>query len=109
MAEPKPLDLFIYMQQQRFARHKRKPQVVAAPVASGSLTVGSTLSCTTGTFSGGAPYAYAYQWYRNGVLIAGATAAAYLTVLAGSHTCAVTATAKMNAFQSATSNALAVV
>ena len=41
------------------------PVNTVAPVASGALTVGSTLSCTTGTWTN-SPASYAYQWRRNG-------------------------------------------
>jgi autotransporter-associated beta strand protein len=51
------------------------------PVASGTARAGHALSCTTGTWSG-APSSYAYQWLRNGNLIAGASRPSY-TVAAG--------------------------
>jgi hypothetical protein len=109
VADLQPNNVDIYMQQQRLARHKRKPQAVASPVATGLLTVGSTLSCTTGAWIGGGPYVYSYQWYRNGTAISGATSASYLTALAGSHMCVVTASATWGAYQFAASNALAIV
>ena len=85
------------------------PANTAAPAASGSLTVGSTLSCTTGTWTN-SPSSYSYQWTRNGVNISGATAATYVTVSADAGTsvgCLVTAT---NAAGSASqaSNTLAI-
>ena len=57
------------------------PANTAAPVASGSLTVGSTLSCTQGTWTN-SPTSYAYQWQRGGANISGATSASYVTVTA---------------------------
>ena len=69
------------------------PANTAAPVASGSLTVGSTLSCTQGTWTN-SPTSYAYQWQRGGTNIAGATSASYVTVSADGGTsvgCLVTA------------------
>ena len=85
------------------------PVNTAAPVISGSLTVGSTLSCTQGTWSN-SPTSYAYQWQRGGTNIAGATSSTYVTVTADGGTsvgCLVTAT---NASGSASqaSNTLAI-
>jgi hypothetical protein len=82
------------------------PVNTAAPVASGSLTVGSVLSCTTGTWSN-SPTSYAYRWQRDGANISGAVASTYTVVTAdigGVLTCNVTAT---NSYGStvATSNA----
>ena len=84
------------------------PVNTVAPVASGSLTVGSTLSCTTGTWSN-SPTGYAYQWLRNGANISGATSSTYLTVTADGGTsvsCQVTASNGLSA--STTSNALSI-
>lgn len=50
---------------------------ISAPVLSGTATVGQTLSCTTGSWSGEAPITYAYQWYRNDVAVLAATFATY--------------------------------
>ena len=85
------------------------PANTAAPVISGSLTVGSTLSCTQGTWSN-SPTSYAYQWQRGGTNISGATSSSYTTVTADGGTsvgCLVTAT---NAAGSASqaSNTLAI-
>jgi len=81
-----------------------------APVVSGLTTVGSTLSCTTGTWTY-SPTAYAYQWKRNGTNIGSATASTYLLVSADagtSITCAVTATNPQGVSLPALSNALLV-
>jgi hypothetical protein len=70
------------------------PKVVTAPHATGSGTTGSTLSCTMGTWTN-VPSSYAYQWLRNGVAIAGATANTHVVVAADVGTdvsCEVTAT-----------------
>ena len=70
------------------------PVNTVAPVASGTTTVGSTLSCTTGTWTN-SPTSYAYQWLRNGANISGATSSTYLTVTADGGTsirCTVIAT-----------------
>lgn len=48
--------------------------LAGTPTISGSTTVGSTLTAATGTWGPG-PVAYAYQWYRSGVAITGATSA----------------------------------
>ena len=84
------------------------PANTAAPVASGALTVGSTLSCTSGTWTNSPTYTY--QWQRGGANISGATSASYVTVSADAGTsvgCLVTAT---NAAGSASqaSNTLAI-
>jgi hypothetical protein len=84
------------------------PVNTAAPVASGTGTVGQVLSCTQGTWTYG--QTYTYQWLRGGVNIAGATAASYTLVAADSTTnvsCRVTAHNPAGT-ASATSNAIAV-
>ena len=83
------------------------PVNTVAPVASGTTTVGSTLSCTTGTWTN-SPTSYAYQWLRNGANISGATSSTYLTVTADGGTsirCTVIAT-NVHGSGTATSNAL---
>lgn len=85
------------------------PGITTAPVASGTGTVGQTLSVTNGVWTNG-PTSYARQWLRGAANIAGATAATYVLQAADSGTnvsCRVTAT---NAAGStpATSNAIAV-
>src|SRR5439155_9042990 len=40
------------------------PVNTTAPVLGGSATEGSTLSTTTGSWTGATPLAYAYQWQR---------------------------------------------
>ncbi|MEO7269258.1 MAG: carboxypeptidase regulatory-like domain-containing protein, partial [Knoellia sp.] len=47
------------------------------PTISGSKTVGQTLTAVPGTW-GPAPVTLAYQWYRSGVAITGATASTYV-------------------------------
>lgn len=81
-----------------------------APVASGTGTIGQTLSVTTGTWSN-FPTSYAYQWKRDGSNIASATSSTYLLVSADGGTtvtCAVTATNQGGAGSAATSNGIAV-
>lgn len=84
----------------RYGRPGAAPANTVAPVASGSAPQGSTLSVTTGTWSG-AP-SYTYQWKRNGSAVSGATSPTYVTVsgdVGTSITCTVTGT---NPFGSAT-------
>ncbi len=54
------------------------PNNAAAPVVSGTPTLGQTLSCSRGSWTGLTPFKYAYRWLRNGSAIAGATGAAYV-------------------------------
>lgn len=84
------------------------PTNTAAPVVSGTGTVGQVLNCTTGTWTYG--QTYTYQWRRSGANIVGATNASYTLGALDSGTnvsCAVTA---HNPAGSATavSNAIAV-
>jgi hypothetical protein len=79
-----------------------------APVISGSTTLGSVLTSTTGTWTGTPTITYTYQWKRNGSNIGSATNSTYTLVVADSGasiTCEVTAT---NPFGSAnaTSNTI---
>ena len=50
------------------------------PQASGSAKLGGVLNCTPGTWRGTIPITYAYQWTRDGVDIALATAADYTVI-----------------------------
>jgi hypothetical protein len=59
----------------------KTPVNSVAPVASGGVTVGSVLSVTTGTWSN-SPTGYTYQWTRDAVNIASATANTYTLVTA---------------------------
>lgn len=86
------------------------PVNTVAPVISGSTSLGSTLSCTTGTWTGTPnTFTYSYQWKRNGSNIGGATSSTYVTVVADSTaniTCVVTATNGVSPDGTATSNTL---
>lgn len=88
----------------------QSPVNTLAPVISGTTTLGSILSCTTGTWTGiPASFTYTYQWKRGGVNIGGATNSTYTTVVADSGasiTCTVTASNGVSPDGTATSNAL---
>lgn len=53
------------------------PANSVAPAITGTATEGETLTVSNGTWSN-TPDAYAYIWKRDGVVIAGASAATYL-------------------------------
>ncbi len=59
------------------------PVSIAPPTISGSLQEGATLTANTGAWAGTAPFSYAYQWQRCGILgggcegIPGATSSTY--------------------------------
>jgi hypothetical protein len=70
------------------------PVNTAAPAVTGTATVGSTLTCTQGTWSY-VPTNYAYQWKRGVTAITGATNSTYVIVAAdqtNALSCVVTAT-----------------
>lgn len=84
------------------------PVNTALPVVSGTPSVGSVLSCTTGTWTGDPTIVYTYHWRRDGVNISGATASTYTLVSADLGTlvsCSVTATNSAGT-QKADSNSL---
>lgn len=69
------------------------PSNSSPPAITGPATVGSTLNCSTGTWSFAS--SYSYQWKRGGTNIPGATTASHLVVTADKTfalTCTVTAT-----------------
>lgn len=89
------------------------PVNTVAPAISGTVTVGSTLTCTTGTWTGEPTITYAFQWQfaRTGTAIAGATSATYVIDVEDKNrtlNCKVTAT-NISANVSATSSATIVV
>ena len=57
------------------------PAISVLPVISGATTVGSTLTTTTGTWTG-SPTGYTYQWSATGRISLGATSNTYLLVTA---------------------------
>jgi len=71
------------------------PVNTVAPVVSGFVAVGQTLSSTTGTWTGTPTPTYTYQWKSDGSNISGATSATYVVQAATVATtirCDVTAT-----------------
>ena len=67
-----------------------------APAVTGLTTVGSLLTCSTGTWLGNPAPTFTYQWQRNGVNIAGQTGNTHTiaapTVIGNTLRCVVTAT-----------------
>lgn len=55
------------------------PAATVNPSVSGTATVGSTLTCATGTWTN-APSGYTYQWLRDGSSIGSATTSTYVLV-----------------------------
>jgi hypothetical protein len=89
------------------------PTCVDVPQVQGTGTVGSTLTCTMGNWTGmqAEPHSYAYQWLRDGAAPIGAGGTTYVVVSADvghSLTCRVTATNPLGSAQSPPSNAVAV-
>jgi hypothetical protein len=58
------------------------PNVTVVPAVTGTPETGSTLTCSTGTWSGSPNPTFAYQWTRNGSNIGGATASTYVLQVA---------------------------
>lgn len=84
------------------------PANTVAPVVSGTVNVGQTLTTTNGTWTG-SPTAYTYQWQRAGANISSATNSTYVLTTADIESairCVVTATNTV-ASVAANSNALA--
>lgn len=72
----------------------KKPVNTVVPAITGTATQGQTLTVSNGTWTN-TPDAYAYQWNRAGVPIAGATANTHLLAagdVGSPMTCVVTAT-----------------
>ena len=75
------------------------PRGAGAPVLSGGSAVGSSLSCSQGTWAGDVPSAFfyqsptsiSYQWTLGGLDISGATAMSYIAITPGAYACRVTA------------------
>lgn len=69
---------------------------ITPPAITGTTLVGSTLTCSTGTWTGFFVPTFTYQWFRNATPISGATNNTYLTQspadIGQTITCSVTAT-----------------
>ena len=64
------------------ATYNAAPINTVAPVVSGTASVNSTLSCTTGTWTGTPAPTFSYQWYRYlSTPIGGATSSTYLVTI----------------------------
>ena len=84
------------------------PVNMIAPVISGNTDVGSTLTCSNGTWNGFPPPTFTYQWYRGTSPISGATTNTYVIQAPTglpTITCQVTAT-NASGSATATSNAI---
>ena len=76
------------------------PVNTVPPDVTGDAIVGSTLTCSTGTWTGTAPITYTYRWYQGATPIVGANAATYIAQagdLGSVLSCAVTATNDLGA------------
>lgn len=85
------------------------PANTVAPALQGNTEAGTTLACDTGTWINGVD-SFVYQWYANGVAIAGQTTNQYVTQpedVTKSITCLVTAS-NTAGYASVASNALVV-
>jgi hypothetical protein len=56
------------------------PTSITAPVIAGAATVGNSLICSAGQWSGTMPQTDALQWMRDGIAITGATGPTYVVV-----------------------------
>ena len=86
------------------------PANTAAPVVSGDTTLGDTLTCTSGGWTGDPTPSLTYQWQRDGVAVDGATSDTYTVGTADQGhllSCLVTAT-NPGATLAETSNLVAV-
>lgn len=94
----------------RFVNAASPPVNTVAPVISGNVRVGQTLTTTDGTWTGTATIVFTYQWKRAGSNIASATNSTYVLVEADAGaaiTCVVTGTNGVGN-SSATSNSLSI-
>jgi hypothetical protein len=85
------------------------PADTTAPSVSGVASVGSSLTCNAGAWSGAPTYAYA--WLRDGSAISGPTAPAYTATSADAGhqlSCSVTATNGAGSATAASSNSIAI-
>ena len=105
VASPDPIDIGTI-----FLPLAEIPVSALPPTISGDPQVGQTLTCSAGLFDGVPPPAFSYQWLRDGLAIAGATASDYTVQAADqgdSLVCEVTATNSAGR-QAATSASVAI-
>lgn len=62
------------------------PTLGELPMVSGFRGLGSTLTCSNGTWTGSGSITYSYMWYRDGTPIPGASSSTYTQVLADDYT-----------------------
>jgi hypothetical protein len=87
------------------------PKDVEAPRISGAAALGQTLTCGHGIWEGAPPPAFSYQWYRDGVAIASATASTYTVESADQGhllSCVVTAANVQGRVEAESSNGVAI-
>ena len=84
-------------------------QNVSPPVLSGSVFIGGTLVCSTGSWTGDDPITYSYTWYENGLVISGATTNSLVTTSGMSGKTILCVVMASNSFSSASSTSNAVV
>ena len=85
-----------------------EPVNTAAPVVSGTASIGSVLTCTAGTWTGNPVPSVTRQWYRGSTAISGATGLGYTLVSAdiGALITCVESATNLVATNTATSNAI---
>ncbi len=98
----------LYFNANNLCSDGNKPINTVPPVISGGLLIGNVLTTTNGTWTSDTGVTgYSYQWYRNNVIIVGATNQTYTIVGADMDafiTCKVIATDSDGASLPATSN-----
>jgi hypothetical protein len=90
------VDIAAYSQNERRRQYQLRLRNTAAPAITGTAAAGNTLSVSTGTWEtrASAVILYTYQWYLDGAVIPGETAATYDVVggdSGGDVSCKVTA------------------
>ena len=88
-----------------------QPKDIEAPSVSGTATVGQSLTCERGIWSGAPPPTFTYQWLRDGMSIPSATESTYTVSLADQGhllSCDVTATNTAGSAEAPSSNGTAI-
>jgi hypothetical protein len=100
-----------WIQQSDLSTIAQGPHELDPPTVDGSSTVGATLTCLPGQWSGDAPLNYSYQWLRQGAPLEGQQGPEYLTTAADvgqTLACQVTASNAAGTAAPATSPGLAI-